>query len=655
MSTINEKVEASAATVSVSAMTARTRNNTHWSLDPDPEPDYSDWTIVLGWKGSNRKSLLDEEPGSESESEPINKKRKTSNNNTQCQQRPTLYRYSIHRNLVGPKSDYFSSVFLGSEHHRRYTESNTNESFIQFSDQMDEETFHAVAGKAFQIILNHCYRNEDTTTAEKETGTGTGTTSIRDNVPTEAQTKAQANEDLNAVAPGLNKMNAPIVICLCDYFQIDSLIKIAKYNFMRDRRNDRSRKDNINVNDLIHIYEWIKYLRYDFNAFELETYVIDECLDDPSRLLFGKNENNNNNNNNHTVADVADFRFWRLLFTEYYKERSNYVYSENLVKEFSLALVSYLKAFEQQQQQQQQQQQGNGEDNDNDEITNPNQNDHDGVMEVLDGVTFQQLTDVSAFRVVSQHAALELLRFEELYNNENNNENENENEQHELTNLQERCVTALDKSSWQNQDEPEIHHAEEDGDEEEEHNNNNNSGRKRTMTLIDVSTLREKLGHLKCTSLILQSLLTKSISTQQKLNTQTLNQHDSIEHLQRQLANSRRRNREMRSRETAMYTRQRRAEEEEEESASVAAPAPAAAAASTSNNDQRTRRIIVGASLRGGAPPFRDEMFASLRPRINRRRPPPAFRAEYNNMPEGGEEEQEEDDDDSSIEEEIRM
>ncbi|OEU21798.1 hypothetical protein FRACYDRAFT_231944 [Fragilariopsis cylindrus CCMP1102] len=201
MSTINEKAEASAATVSVSAMAARTRNNTHWSLDPDPEPDYSDWTIVLGWKGSNRKSLLDEEL--ESESEPINKKRKTSNSTTQCQQRPTLYRYSIHRNLVGPKSDYFSSVFLGSEHHRRYTESNTNESFIQFSDQMEEENFHAVAGKAFQIILNHRSRNEDTTTAEKETGTGTGTTSIQDNnVQPIAQTEAQANEELDAIAPG---------------------------------------------------------------------------------------------------------------------------------------------------------------------------------------------------------------------------------------------------------------------------------------------------------------------------------------------------------------------------------------------------------------------------------------------------------------------
>jgi hypothetical protein len=251
MSTMNENTATATAAVAATAMAARTKNNTYWSLDPDPEPDYSDWTIVLGWKGSSSttsatRNSLDEEP----ESEPINKKRKTSNN----EQRPTSYRYSIHRNLVGPKSEYFSSVFLGSEH-RRYTESNTNESIIQFSDQMGEETFHIVAGEAFQIILNHCYRNEDTTTTEKETETGTS--SIRDvqtGAKAKAQAQAQANEELNAAAPGLNKMNAPIVICLCDYFQIDSLIKIAKYNFMRDRRNDISRKENVKMHDLIHIY-----------------------------------------------------------------------------------------------------------------------------------------------------------------------------------------------------------------------------------------------------------------------------------------------------------------------------------------------------------------------------------------------------------------
>jgi len=569
MTTTNEtNVVIATATESETTSTSTsigTRNNTCWSLEPDPEPDYSDWTIILEWKGNKKNRDF---------FEPINKKQKTSNENNEKEKNindqrqrwkfppKSSYRYFVHRNLVGPKSKYFSHLFLSRT---QYSESNRNESCIQFSEQMDEKTYHAVAGEAFQIILNHCYLNEDSTRNQGHEETAAAAT-----------TTTNSTLLLSNKAPGLDEMNAPIVICLCDYFQIDSLSKIAKQLFMRDRRKDiltnKQREENVHVDDLIHIYECAKDLRCDFNVDDLESYVIDECLDDPSQLLFGKNKNNSSNNNtgnhddhNKTVADVADLRLWRILFTEYYKLRKKYFYSEKLVKEFSLALVFYLEEFEKLRQQQ----------NRNHADDNVNNTHGSGVLEVLDGVTFQQLTDVSAFSVVSEHAALALLRFEEFYNNDSlgdndnddddddgNGKNRNNRQQQQLTNLQERCVDALDKSPWRVLKEQQPNQEEDDDDDDDDEAEDGTKNGK----LVDAATLRKKLGNLNCTSLILQSLLTKSVDRQQKSENQTSILESSVEHLQKQLANLRRRNRELRTREYGNHTRS-----EEEKSTAVTA------------------------------------------------------------------------------------
>jgi len=558
--TLSPGIAAEKKSTSISIGRNTERNNTFWTKEPEPDPDYSDWTIILGWKGdtgTSSKNANNRDPD-----EPVNKKRKISNEKNyeeidekcqnQHQNRPKSYRYCVHRNLVGPKSKYFSSVFLSQQ---RYAESNANESFIQFSEHMYEETFHAVAGEAFQVILNHCYLNDDTNQIHEETTTTVTNSTL-----------------LSSKAPGLNKINAPIVICLCDYFQIDGLSKIAKQSFMRDRRQDSAsqRDENVCVDDLIRIYECAKELRCDFNVDDIEAYVIDECLDDPSQLLFGKNrKSNNDNHHNETVADVADFRFWKMLFTEYYRLRKNYVYSEKLVKDFSLALVSYLEEFEQLRQSN-----NIGDDNNNNHDDNGNYTSC-SVVEVLDGLSFQQLLDNSAFSVVSEHAAISLLRFEEFYSNgcrgDDENGNKSDSQLQQLTNLQQRCVDALDKSSWcvltgqqQNQ---------ESFEEDEDKDGTKNE------KMIDVATLRKKLGNLKCTSLILQSLLIKSVGKHQQLENQNSQLQRDVEHLQQQVANLRRRNRELRARELGIHKRR------EEESTVVSAHGPAP---STSN--QRTRR-----------------------------------------------------------------
>eukprot|EP00751_Fragilariopsis_kerguelensis_P047572 CAMPEP_0171033604 /NCGR_PEP_ID=MMETSP0736-20130129/39124_1 /TAXON_ID=186038 /ORGANISM="Fragilariopsis kerguelensis, Strain L26-C5" /LENGTH=90 /DNA_ID=CAMNT_0011476657 /DNA_START=22 /DNA_END=291 /DNA_ORIENTATION=+ len=78
MTTTNEtNVVIATATESETTSTSTsigTRNNTCWSLEPDPEPDYSDWTIILEWKGNKKNRDF---------FEPINKKQKTSNENNE--------------------------------------------------------------------------------------------------------------------------------------------------------------------------------------------------------------------------------------------------------------------------------------------------------------------------------------------------------------------------------------------------------------------------------------------------------------------------------------------------------------------------------------------------------------------------------------------
>merc|ERR1712238_416122 len=169
-----------------------------------------------------------------------------------------------------------------------------------------------------------------------------------------------------------------------------------------------------------------------------------------------------------------------------------------------------------------------------------------------------------------------LLRFEEFYNNDSlgdsdndndddnddddgNGKNKNNKQQRQLTNLQERCIDALDKSPWRVLKEQQPNQEDDDDDDEAEDGTKNGK-------LVDAATLRKKLGNLNCTSLILQSLLTKSVDRQQKSENQTSILESSVEHQQKQLANLRRRNRELRTREYGNHTRS-----EEEKSTAVTA------------------------------------------------------------------------------------
>ena len=249
-----------------------TGNTTNWSLAPDPTPDYSDWTVVFEWEGDT--TTADEQLEDKRRTDRENYK-----NDDDQQERSTnstvSYRYAVHRCMLGPKSEYFSRIFRSEQ----FIESNDRVSTIRFSGNMSKYTFQYVAGEAFQVLLNHCYLNED---EEKWEDAYNHCRACPEGSDYYMRTYLAPH------APGISFMNAPAVLCLCDYFQVESLAEITKRSFLQliSPRNVNDNAGSLTPSVFINIYERTKELRSDFNVEYLETFVVDECLANPIDSLI---------------------------------------------------------------------------------------------------------------------------------------------------------------------------------------------------------------------------------------------------------------------------------------------------------------------------------------------------------------------------------
>ena len=110
---------------------------TYWSKDPDEAPPYSDWEITFAKKnGDDETRNIDWEDGdddnraesrrtsrSSKKTTPATKKKKkhrTHNSpadvDTRSSNRTTaiVTTYHVHRNMVGPRSEYFNRIFDAS-------------------------------------------------------------------------------------------------------------------------------------------------------------------------------------------------------------------------------------------------------------------------------------------------------------------------------------------------------------------------------------------------------------------------------------------------------------------------------------------------------------------------------------------------------------
>jgi len=125
------------------------RIRTQWSKEPDNEPDYSDWKITLSKKGNPF-----------TQSSQILEKEITSS---------TAVTFSVHRNILGPQSEYFNRIFKSnnsdtSSSVSSFTEARHQHSHINFPSNISTKAYSLIV-EAFEALLNYCY-NESVNSIE---------------------------------------------------------------------------------------------------------------------------------------------------------------------------------------------------------------------------------------------------------------------------------------------------------------------------------------------------------------------------------------------------------------------------------------------------------------------------------------------------------
>ena len=144
-----------------------TTGRTYWSKDPDEAPPYSDWEITFAKNGEDHterqdgQTVDDIEKGSDGTNN--NKRRKhndgQADGDTRNRKRETAISttYRVHRNMIGPRSEYFNRIFDENRHGiAAFTESRNHRSVIEFSTVLTQDSFDHIR-KAFEAFLDYCY------------------------------------------------------------------------------------------------------------------------------------------------------------------------------------------------------------------------------------------------------------------------------------------------------------------------------------------------------------------------------------------------------------------------------------------------------------------------------------------------------------------
>lgn len=129
---------------------------TYWSKDPDKAPPYSDWKITFARKDDDNDNdhhhdgygtNMNENDGGDDDENKIDS----------SSSRTTVVTYHIHRCMVGPRCEYFTTIFDNTSHGGlSFAESQTQHSRIEFSAVLTHTSFHKIL-KAFEWFLDFCY------------------------------------------------------------------------------------------------------------------------------------------------------------------------------------------------------------------------------------------------------------------------------------------------------------------------------------------------------------------------------------------------------------------------------------------------------------------------------------------------------------------
>mmetsp|Transcript_31217 Transcript_31217/g.35045 ORF Transcript_31217/g.35045 Transcript_31217/m.35045 type:complete len:380 (+) Transcript_31217:80-1219(+) len=96
--------------------------------------------------------------------------------------------YAVHRNMLGPRSAYFTKSFISARMSRQEDSSSCAGSVIQLPSTLAPQAFRALVD-AFEVLLDYCYNNNS------------------------------ISED--CITTKLTTENAVAMYCLCNYFEID--------------------------------------------------------------------------------------------------------------------------------------------------------------------------------------------------------------------------------------------------------------------------------------------------------------------------------------------------------------------------------------------------------------------------------------------------
>ena len=246
-------------------MTTELSTRNYWTKEPDEPPHYSDWKITIV---RNKDTSGDDDDDDDDDSNngtvkaPIEKKSVT---------------YAVHRNIIGPNSEYFTRVFLSSCSDNgggsSFSESQNQHSNIDFPHTLSDKAFGFMID-AFELLLDDCY----------------------------LQSKEKWLEKLQTIDP-------PVVVALWylgDYFQMKDDVLTRVERFLKgtlsaaksaDDWDPESQFDKI-ITSIYAIV--IDFRAADLNVRRVQDELVKSCYFIGHQSLSGDTE----------LADVADLPFW---------------------------------------------------------------------------------------------------------------------------------------------------------------------------------------------------------------------------------------------------------------------------------------------------------------------------------------------------------
>ena len=138
-------------------------SRTYWSKDPEEAPLYSDWRITFA-----RNGIVDDDDDDDDTMKKNNECGGGDNKNkNEIYSSSSTVTYHVHRNMLGPRSEYFNRVFWQSlskddndDIHGRttasFSEAHNQHSRIEFSSVLTQRSFDSII-QAFEKFLDYCY------------------------------------------------------------------------------------------------------------------------------------------------------------------------------------------------------------------------------------------------------------------------------------------------------------------------------------------------------------------------------------------------------------------------------------------------------------------------------------------------------------------